>query len=533
MPSGRRALLALVLAAPALLALIVAGGSGGASAIARAQDEARVPANEATEEEARAACGTACHRFPPPDLLPSNRWRDTIARMMLISQGVPEPAGPAGTAGRNVLLTPGMQRVLRFYRRHAPETLPEPSPWPEADASGFERHAYSPANAPPSPAISHVRLMDLDGDGRPAVVASDMRNGGLIAGRPWEKDGRLRVIAGLPNPARFELYDLDGDGRRDLLVADLGDFLPSDHMKGAVIVLQGLRLYDYDPLALKGWPRVADVRAGDFNGDGKPDLAVAAFGWRAVGHMAVLENTTANRVSPSFVPHVIDSRPGGIHAIPVDLNGDGRLDIVGLLAQQFETVVAYINTGEGFTFRAETIYTAPHPNWGSSGIELVDLDGDGDLDILLAHGDTFDDHIVKPYHGLLWLENRGGFPFTEHRLADLPGAFGIKAGDLDGDGDLDIVASAFMAAGANLDESNMPALVWLEQVKPGVFERRTLARQPPRYATVDVGDFDGDGDPDIITGTFATEAGTVPWVEVWENRRIVKGSPLPASESGP
>jgi len=524
MRSGRRAPLTLVLAALALLALVAASGAGGVATAARVQSAPGVPVNEATEDEARAACGTACHRFPPPDLLPTDRWRDTIARMMLISQGVTEPAGPPGTAGRSVLLTPEMQRVLRFYRRHAPEALPDPSPWPEADASGFERHAFSPANAPPSPAISHIRLMDLDGDGRPAVVASDMRNGGIIAGRPWEKDGRLRVIAGLPHPARFELYDIDADGRRDLLVADLGDFLPSDHTKGAVVLLQARRPYDYDPLALKGWPRVADVRAGDFNGNGKPDLVVAAFGWRTVGHLAVLENGTSDWNSPSFVPHVIDSRPGGIHAIPVDLNGDGRLDIVGLLAQQYETVVAYINTGEGFSFRAETIYTAPHPNWGSSGIELVDLDKDGDLDILLAHGDTFDDHIVKPYHGLMWLENRGAFPFTEHRLADLPGAFGIKAGDLDGDGDLDIVASAFMAGGSNLDEARMPALVWLEQAKPGVFERRTLARQPPRYATLDVGDVDGDGDVDILTGTFATEAGTVPWVEVWENRRVVSVS---------
>ena len=532
MPFAHRASLTLLAASLTAALAGVAGGYRDADA-AGSQAGAGAAASEATEEEARAACGTACHRFPPPDLLPRDRWRDTIARMMLISQGIPEPAGPAGTAGRNVLLTPEMQRVFRFYQRHAPRQLPAPSPWPDADASRFERRAFSPANAPPSPAISHVRFLDLDGDGRPAVVASDMRNGGIIAGRPWEKDGRLRVIAGLPNPARFELFDIDGDRRRDLLVADLGDFLPSDHTKGAVVLLQALRPYDYDPLALKGWPRVADVRGGDFDGDGRPDLAVAAFGWRAVGRMVVLENTTSDREPPSFVPHAIDSRPGGIHAIPVDLDGDGRLDIVGLLAQQYETVVAYINTGERFSFRPETIYVAPHPNWGSSGIELVDLDKDGDLDVLLAHGDTFDDHIVKPYHGLLWLENRGTFPFTEHRLADLPGAFGLKAGDLDGDGDLDIVASAFMATGSNLDESNMPALVWLEQVKPGMFERRTLARQPPRYATLDVGDFDGDGDLDLVTGTFATEPGTVPWVEVWENRRIVKGPGLPAPGSGP
>jgi hypothetical protein len=147
---------------------------------------------------------------------------------------------------------------------------------------------------------------------------------------------------------------------------------------------------------------------------------------------------------------------------------------------------------------------------------------DGDLDVLLTHGDTFDDQIVKPYHGIMWLENRGSYPFVPHPLADLPGAFRAQAGDLDGDGDLDIVACAFIAGGADVDESDMPALVWLEQVKPGVFERRTLARRPPRHATLDLADYDGDGDLDILVGMFATSSTQIPWVEVWENTRLTR-----------
>ena len=68
------------------------------------------------------------------------------------------------------------------------------------------------------------------------------------------------------------------------------------------------------------------------------------------------------------------------------------MDFVVLLAQEHETVLAYLNKGRGdFTFDQKAIYAAPHPNWGSSGIQLVDLDKDGDLDVLLTHGDTWDD----------------------------------------------------------------------------------------------------------------------------------------------
>ena len=151
------------------------------------------------------------------------------------------------------------------------------------------------------------------------------------------------------------------------------------------------------------------------------------------------------------------------------------MDFVVLLAQEHETVLAYINKGSGdFSFDQKVIYAAPHPNWGSSGIQLVDLDKDGDLDVLLTHGDTFDDGIVKPYHGIQWLENTGGYPFVEHTLAQMPGVHRAQAADLDGDGDLDIVACALLAGGSDVDEKSLPALVWLEQTTRGTFVRHTI-----------------------------------------------------------
>ncbi len=519
---GARRAVATLLAAALLLSLSSRRHLSSALDVRASAQTTSAQAPIATDTDVRTACGT-CHAVPPPDVLPRNAWRDEVARMMLIRDGKPEPMGPVGTAGRMIALPPDMLKVLRYYQQNAPERLRSPTTWPEPDASGFVVHPFSPTNAPPLPAISHVRLVDLDNDGTLDVVASDMRQGLLLAAVATKESGTLQILGDVPNPSHFQLFDLDGDGGRDLLVADLGSFQPADHTLGAVVWLRRLGDRRYAQKRLGGWPRVSDVEPGDFNGDGKTDLAVASFGWRKVGQLAVLENTTTDYANPAFTAHVIDPRSGSIHAVPVDMNGDGRLDIVALFAQQYQSVVLYVNNGSGFAFTPQTLYTAPHPNWGSSGIQVIDVDGDKDLDVLLTHGDTFDDQVVKPYHGVQWLENTGGNQFVEHSIADLPGVLRAQAGDLDGDGDLDIVACAFSSGQTRAeDAAGLPSLVWLEQVSPGEFRKHTLERKPPRHATLDLADIDKDGDLDIAVGNFLIGNEKVPWVEIWENRHVAR-----------
>ena len=114
----------------------------------------------------------------------------------------------------------------------------------------------------------------------------------------------------------------------------------------------------------------------------------------------------------------------------------------------------------------------------------------------------------------------GAFPFVEHTLADLPGVSRAEAVDLDGDGDLDIVAATFIAAGSNVDEASLPSLVWLEQTSRGVFAKHTLEMGKPFHATLDVGDFDHDGDIDIVVGNFLLQPKPMDWVDVWENQKF-------------
>lgn len=468
------------------------------------------------EAVARAICAT-CHAFPLPDVLPRSAWRGSVEKMTLLRENKDIPGWGAPTGA--IQMPPDMEAALRYYEARAPVTLPSPEPWPlPDDRVRFARHplAFRQA-ATPEPATANVRLADLEGDKRLEVVVSDMRHGLVLLGRPYEPSAGLRVLAQVPHPCHAEVVDLDRDGVRDLLVADLGEFLPGDHTNGAVVWLRGLPGGGYANYSVGGFPRVADVEAADFDGDGRLDLVVAAFGWRRVGEIALLDNRGADPTRPAFERRKIDGRTGAIHVVPAELNHDGRPDFVGLFAQDHETVVAFLNQGPGKPFRAEAIYAAPHPNWGSSGIQLVDFDKDGDLDMIMTNGDMFDDRLLKPYHGIQWLENRGSYPFAVHALARLPGVHRAVAVDLDRDGDLDIVASVFTAGSLGGAESKLASLVWLEQAKPGRFVKHTLEIGNLVHATLDVGDFDADGDVDIVTGVLTMGQRSQSWVDVWEN----------------
>ena len=111
---------------------------------------------------------------------------------------------------------------------------------------------------------------------------------------------------------------------------------------------------------------------------------------------------------------------------------------------------------------------------------------------------------VVPGHGVAagagvvqWLENQGDLRFESHELMRLYAAFSATAGDLDEDGDQDIVAGSFFT---DLDDPNRHSLVWLENDGRQHFTPHSLARIPRSLVTLELADLDEDGRLDLIVG---------------------------------
>ena len=246
------------------------------------------------------------------------------------------------------------------------------------------------------------------------------------------------------------------------------------------------------------------LQTEDLDGDG--DLDVVAVS-KTADELTWYENDGAP--APAFARHPIVSNinvgdaPGGpVSVFAADLDGDGDLDLLtaGITTGK---IAWYENQGgpsPAFLIASTTrIGTVASPR----SVFAADLDGDLDVDVLSA---SFDDDRIA------WYENNGASPpaFTTHTIVDLSsgadradGATGVFAGDLDGDGDLDVLSVS----------GNDDKVAWYENdgaVLPG-FTPRTITTTADSAIAVTAADLDGDGDLDAVSASNLDD--TIAWYE--------------------
>jgi hypothetical protein len=352
------------------------------------------------------------------------------------------------------------------------------------------------------PWVAHVIAVDLDKDGLVDGVACEAKENKILWLRQVRRGQFEEIVVDDKSlaPVHVEAADMDGDGDLDLLVSSMGFVFPNNDKIGTVVVLENDGKQNFiRHEVLTNTSRVTDIRAGDFDEDGQMDLAVGQFGYDQ-GEVRWMRRTGPWTFDPG---EILTDLSGDINVCVADFNGDGHQDIVALISQQWEEIYTFENDGKGH-FTRKLIWGSTNEDYGSSGISVCDLNGDNRPDILYTNGDGFGPAATpgpRPWHGIQWLENTGGGTFKFHRIADLPGAYAPIGVDMDQDGKMDIVCSA---AYADWDKMNplVASLVWFHNEGQERFTKRVLASDPKDLISLAVGDFDGTGQPVLITGGF-------------------------------
>lgn len=342
-----------------------------------------------------------------------------------------------------------------------------------------------------------IAAADIDADGDLDLTSADYTPHNKLYLFENDSHGTFqRHLIQQDDPERLERHmvgDVDNDGDLDVVIVK--------NLRGHLLWFEN----SGKPTSGQLWqrhvittdlPGAYDVALADFNRDGHLD--VAASSWVLGNQFAWFEND-GTPADGEWAKHSIEQDASETRTMrAADFDGDGDSDLLGTIRQE-SSVVWYENqAADGAVTWAKHIIDGKSvcPAHGNPH----DMDGDGDLDVVMALGFYFRPDSndaaasqTREQNKIVWYENdqpRGG-PWQQHVIgAQFDDAFEAIAGDLDGDGDIDVAATSWRNPGR---------VAWFEnRGDPRQSWTRHLLKENWRSANqVIIADLNGDGRLDI------------------------------------
>jgi hypothetical protein len=436
---------------------------------------------------------SSCHLFPEPHLLDKKTWEQSVLPRMGVQLGLNTfnyqndvPINDLTTFIATLPYQPVVsekqwKQIVDYYTANAPDSLTIQTRDQPGELTQFE-----------------ITSFRFGGKDLPMItmLLADTLHHRIFAGtrQSWlyQLNDRFEITdsAFMQSPPAH--LNLSENGKLQVLLMGIMD--PNDQPKGMLAEID-FKNKTADVL-LDSLKRPVFFERADLNDDGLDEYIVCAFG-NYTGALLLYENQ-GNR---QYKKTILNPQPGTRNVIVKDFNSDGRKDILALVSQADEKVMLFINEGK-MHFNPITLLRFPSV-YGSSFLEVADMNQDGHFDLVCTNGDNADFSVIlKPYHGVRIFLNDGKNNFSETWFYPMHGASEVKARDFDGDGDTDLAVVAFFP-----DFKNNPlGFAYFENTGTGFTPFTTPLQLNGRWLKLEAADIDQDGDQDILLGALGFPA---------------------------